>query len=318
MNDENNPSSSDSDGGTRVDLGDDLLQEKTVMISGVVPSKRDAPATNPFLEPEGEKAEDSPGSIADLIQSAKILTNEGLVDDAKKTLHQVLIADPGNAVAKQLLVEIQELELKQIIEGAETRRPFGRRQETSLPEVDVEALMRQLDQDLNLGIFSDAIPAAHAGQLSLFYSNELLQDFCLRLERQLVGATTQDWIDLGIGFLEMELYLVAIHLFAGAWKRLDPEAPETAEVLLSATCLLAFSLILAGRPFEAVARIQPLLRDVEIKRENKAELIYLMGRTYESMKKYDLAQNFYKQVLEIDARYRDVDLRLQKLGKIDV
>ncbi len=50
----------------------------------------------------------------DECESAKILVNEGLIDEAKKLLFRVLANHPNYAPAKKLLNEIGELELKEI------------------------------------------------------------------------------------------------------------------------------------------------------------------------------------------------------------
>jgi hypothetical protein len=140
-----------------------------------------------------------------------------------------------------------------------------------------------------------------------------MSSFCSRIEQDLSQSPIQDWIDLGIAFLEMDLYEIAVRLFSGACRRIEPDVQSDSEVALSATCLLALSLILVGRPFDAISKIQPLLGDVNIRKEQKAELFYLMGRTYESMKKFLLAVQFYRQVIEIDAQYRDVDRRIRQI-----
>jgi len=320
---------------TRVDLGDDLL-EKTAML--VVDSETTA-SPSPTLstqeiagETQGEydqapgvaqhsaddfsaaldiqhdpKANVSFGSaeIPDFLENAKILVSEGFSKDAKKILHKILFLDPGNVTARQILEEVRALELKQIFGEGEARRPiFGRKNEDFLADVDSEDLMRKLDLDLNLGM---------SQSFSLFEDQALMDSFCAKMEKELIQAQTspQDWIDLGIGFLEMNLYFVSTRLFQGAYRRLDPTVPETRQTVLSASCLLALSQILAGKPFDAVSCLQPLVRDNDIKKEDKIEVYYLLGRTYESMKRQDLAFYYYKQVVEIQPHYRDIDQRLK-------
>jgi tetratricopeptide (TPR) repeat protein len=282
---------------TRVDLGDDLL-EHTAVISRSV-----------------EKSDlNTSEGVADLLQSAKILTGEGLLEDAKKVLHRILMAYPTDGVARQKLNEIHELELKQIFgDGEIKRRPFGKGADLGLSDQDSESLMRELDRDLQLGVFSNSGSWGDSNPMSLFQDPELMSSFCSQLELDLSQAEAQDWIDLGIAFLEMDLYEIAVRLFSGAFRRSEYSPGEQNRTFLSASCLLAMALILTGRPFEAVAKVQPLLGDVNISQEQKAELFYLMGRVYESMQKFGLALQFYKQVMEIDARYRDIDLRIRQV-----
>lgn len=282
--------------GTRIDLGDDLL-EKTSVIS----------QKDPEVEPETI----SSGSTEDLLQSAKILVNEGLLEDAKRVLRRIIVSDSENEIARQELNRIHEIELKQIF-GEEERRPLRGKQLPPLQEFDSESVMRKLDQDLNLGVFSNAIHSVSLEQLSLFQDPDFFQGFYQQLEKDLQGSLAQDWIDLGIAFLEMDLFTIAARLFLGACRRIDVSDSNSREMELSATCLLALSLILSERPYEAISKIQPFLGDADLKQEQRVELFYLMGRTYESMSKIEPAYQFYRQVQELDSHYRDVDLRIRR------
>jgi hypothetical protein len=306
--------------GTRVDLGEDLI-EKTAFLTGFNKPEPVAPVV-PSHQPEAPTAGISPvnfvvpesGLPEDLLESAKILVAEGLATDAKKLLHHLLIRDPGNVAAQKALEELQEKELAQIFGEGEVRRSYQKKDR--LPEeVNVEAVIRSLDQDLDLGLFSlfEDDAASSPGRLSLFRDEKLLADFGARVEKDLAGSAVRDWIDLGIGFLEMEIYSIAARLFTGAIRRVDPVSSDAKELMISGVSLLGLSYILMDLPHQAISNIQPVLRDSEIKFEDKIELYYLMGRSYEILKKNDLVRGFYEQVREIDASYRDVAYRLAKL-----
>jgi len=279
--------------GTRVDLGDDLLRE-------------------PVKEPQRNQNRDSSGiGAADLLQNARILMNEGFTDDAKKVLRQILIADSGHVSARNLLDQIHEVELKQIFREEESRRTFRPKAEQSVTAVDSEVLIRQLDQDLGLGVFSDSRPSVSADQLTLFEDPKSLDSFILKIEKDFSNSDLQDWIDLSVAFLEMELYTVAARLLVSTSRVLEKAESDDPESRFSIHCLLAFALILADRPIEAAFRIQPLLIYSYMKVEHKTELFYLMGRTYECMKKMELAVQYYRQVVQLDSHYRDIERRLR-------
>jgi tetratricopeptide (TPR) repeat protein len=301
---------------THVDLGDDLL-EKTAIIAF---SKEPEVVPKPDNVQQGvlESSIDQPTSVEDALHSAKILVNEGFLEDAKKVLRKILVKDSGNALARKHLEEIHQLELKQIFGDTESRRPYRKKVEINPPTQDAEEVMRQLDEDLNLGVFSvkslgASDPMATADQLSLFQDPRLIAEFCDRLEKDLIHADPQDWIDLGVAFLEMDLFAIAARLFSGAGKKIDLSDLNQNSLRMSVNCLLALTLILAGRPYEAISKIQPLLGDLSVPSEQKVELFYLMGRTYESMKRPTMAFQFYQKVMEIDPHYRDVDLRIRKI-----
>jgi tetratricopeptide (TPR) repeat protein len=286
---------------TKIDLGDDLV-DQTAVIPGVALSTGAKSAPDPANIPAGEA-----GSIEDLLHSAKILADEGLADDAKKILRQILIIDSGNQSALEAAKRIQQEELKALFRD-EVRPSSLRKSTKNVPEFDSEEVMKKLDRDLGLGIFSENLPFSLSEERSLFQNKEEIEALIENLEKKLATASMQDWIDLGIGFLEMEFHEVAVRLFSGACRKIESEIRSVQSV--SATSLLAYTLIQMGRPFDAISKLQPLLRDVEIKLEQKVEIYYLMGRTYESLKKLDLARHFYSQVSKIDSRYRDVERRL--------
>jgi tetratricopeptide (TPR) repeat protein len=295
------PSSSDD---TRIDLGDDLLEKPSENSTG-----DSAPTSLASL---------SLAEISDQLQSAKILMSEGLAEEAKKILRRILLSDPGNAQARKSLGDIHELELKQIFGPERRRSPERRQKEESFASIDSEMLMRQLDTDLRLGLFSENGGEAEgqlsgpSNQLSLFQDEKELNRFAENLEKTLGGATYRDRIDLGIGFLEMSLYELAARQFRAAIRKILHETSSESIALVSATSLLAYSLILGGRPFEATLALQPVLRDPEIKAEKKVELLYLMGRAYDSLQKHGLALEWYQRVREIDPYFRDIQDRLRK------
>jgi tetratricopeptide (TPR) repeat protein len=290
----------DEKNGTRIDLGSDLIES----------SESHSTIPQEYSDFTGFHDLSEVGGVADLFQSAKILTNEGFAEDAKKILRQILIVDPSHAAARKLLNDIHELELKQIFISDESTRPYRLRQpEIRESEVDADAVMHLLDRDLKLGIFGEESSQVRVHQLSLFADGQALEEFLVKVEGDLAGSPARDWVDLGIAFLEMDFYEIAIRLFSGAARKASSDIAS--EIKISANCLLALALILADRPYEAISELQPLIRDTEILYEEKIEIFYLMARTYEAMKKWDLAFGFYMQVKDIDPHYRDIDYRLR-------
>ncbi len=259
----------DSPEGTRVDLGEDLLEPTRVTGVG-----------SPLLPSVGD------------FESARILLNEGLTEEAKKILRNLLIVKPKDVGARELLHEIQEAELKQIFGESRDRKPRGGT--GSEQEVDAEELIRNLDRDLELG---DSL----GERMSLFQEGREMAKFAEKLDQDLAGISSRDRIDIGIAFLEMGLYGIAAKQFKAA----------------STVSLLAYALILDGKSFEAILNLQPELRDAEAAPESsaKVELVYLMGRAYEALGQSDLASQWYKRTHEIEPFYRDVTERLKRQSK---
>jgi tetratricopeptide (TPR) repeat protein len=262
--------------GTVVDLGDDLLESS-------------APAVESAPKPEASGVD----AVEDQLKSATILLNEGFTEDAKRVLRKILIDDPHHVPARKKLDEIHELELKQIFNEAPARpRP---RRGPQAQYFSSDQVLRKLDEDLGLGL---------GLELSLLREDEALERFAHDLERELADVSPRDRLDIGIGFLEMGLYGVAIPQFRAA--------ARSEGHLLAASALLSYALILWGRPFEATETLEPLLSDSEIPEPEKLELCYLMGRANEELGKSGAAAQWYLRVQETDPHYRDVPERLRR------
>lgn len=308
---QNRPKTAPEGEGTRVDLGDDLL-EFTASSKLEAPIPRE-PSEDSAIISEDEFAKPIPASeVEDQLQSARILLGEGLTDEAKKILRRILITDPHHVLARQTLNGIHELELKQIF-GEERKIPSlrKRRSEPVLSDLDADRIMRSLDRDLGLGMFAETAGSNPTPGFPMAADPKALEEYSEALERQLRDATGQDRMDLGIAFLEMGVPELAERQFRVACRILVSDPDVNSSGILPATALLAHALILLGRAFDATITIQAVLRDTEIKHENKIEFFYLMGRAYETMRKPDIAARWYEQVKESDPRYRDVDSRLR-------
>lgn len=272
---------------TRVDLGDDLLE--------------------PTREVHASKAE-SPREpdLADQLQSAKILMGEGLLEEAKRILRKILIADPRRFAARELLREIHDIELKQLFgEGPQRKfRTRSQRQEENASEDPIDEVMRDLDQD-----FGPINTSAPPEGLEVARSHDELNG--------------QNRIDLGIAFLEMGHYELAVRHFKAAFQFFLEESVNEASGsvesvssgVLVATSLLAYALISAERPYEAAQVLQDQIQNSSISPENQLEFIYLMGRAYEAMNQEELAKNSYHQVAQVDPAYRDVRMRLERMAR---
>ncbi len=311
MNDSKKPSSQ----GTRevvVDLGDDLLEDSPAISHPSLESTARAPVDAQVSDSFTSQKVD----VVELLESAEILRKEGFPRDAKKVLHQVLIRHPGHLRAQTLLADLQNAELKEILEDRDPVRSARISRDFFSEEEDPDALLRKLDQELQLGLFrvldhSEAIlPEGYEDS-----GSELSENLIREVEQKCSGLSVSDLTDLGIGFLEMELSQVATYLFTRASLELDPDHPEGQLLSRSIIGLLALSLLHQGRAYEAFFHLQPLVSDFEIRNEDKLELFYLLGRAYELMNKNSLAFEFYLQVWSIDPQYRDVERRLRKKSK---
>ena len=289
---------------TSVDLGEDLLEKTAVWTGQLRPEP--APPSPPVTSdsPRVPKAaEDPPLDADDQLHSARILVNEGLYEEAKKVLRQLRIRNPGELRARDMLEEIHAAELRQIF--GEDHAPRARKRDAAA-EIDPDEVLAGLDRDLQLKLEEDNRPLS-----PLFDDEKSIQEYADRLDRELAGLGGRDRIDLGIAFLEMNLFEVAIRQFRAAHRAFLQDPSAHARDLLVCAGLIAHATIAAGRAFEATMQIQSILRDSDVPLEDKLDFIYLMGRAYEQLGKADVAAQWYVQVRKIDPHYRDTVRRLK-------
>ncbi len=281
--------------GTSIDLGEDLLEKTRTKESSSIDESVD--------DDDNAYAAKSPISVGestdDLIQSAQILLREGLAEEAKRILHQVLRKDPANVTARNLLGQIHEQELKQIFYDEPVRR-----QKKSVLDGDHEKVLQELDRDLKLGILN------LEDQPSLFKDSAGIDSFAEKIEESYINASPRDRMDLGIAFLEMGVFELAVRQFRAAQR----SSSDT----LAATALLAYALILNGKAFEASLTLEAVLGDISLELNQKIEFFYLMGRANESLNRIKLATEWYQDVLNIDPTYRDTEERIRRCNQLTV
>lgn len=259
---------------TRMDLGDDLLQTRTV--------SRPAPSG-------------TEGGIEELLVNSKILIGEGFLDDAKTTLRRVLRLDPTNITARDRLVEIQKTEIRRLLGQEENPRSSFLRSKKKTDETESpDEVLISLEREIG----TSSEPSSE-----FFHNPEALQDFLGSLEKLCGGASAQDRIDLGIGFLEMELYDVAVHQFQVAVR--DPENE------VKARGLLATAFVAQKKYFDAMIELELLVADQSIPAEGKVNFGYLAGLAQEGLGNLEAAARWYRAVFLIDPEYRDTKERMQ-------
>jgi tetratricopeptide (TPR) repeat protein len=266
----------------------------------------------------------SVGSVEDQLESARILQSEGLIDDAKRSLRRLLIADPRNASARQALQAIHEQELRGLLDGSQIERmglgsagrasrdaeEIERRREPRDDVVDI------LDREFSLGISSEA-------ERQMREPGEGFDRVLSDMETALAGCAGRDRIDVGIAFLEMGSPNVAEHHFRAACGFFQRQAQNEAEgegavenrrLLIASTALLAHSQLSTGHALEALYTLQEALKSFSTAALSigEVELLYLMGRATEAIGRREEALVWYGKVLEAEPGYRDAAFRMAR------
>lgn len=271
---------------TSIDLGDDLL-EKTAVTSHDNLSRNEttAPEPLPIESPE------------DGLASAKILMGEGLLEDAKRVLHRVLVLDASNARAKRMLADVHDKELQQIFSDSPKRKgildDLRLNRRTWIDERPSEQILNELDRDLGLGLLDE------------LESGKQASEWAGALDRDLSDIDSKSRIDVAIAFLEMGLFETASRV-------LSVVMAEPGSIGFTASCLYATAKIAEKDGFSATLALEPVVSDPEIATVDKIEVFYLLGRAAELSSNRTLAAQWYGEVMRVDTDYRDVVERLNR------
>lgn len=266
--------------GTRVDLGEDLLEATRVM-------QRPAPAT----------PEEKVSQKEDEFQKGVILLNERLFEDAKKVFRKVLRQDPTNKAAQKHLEEISKIELQDLLAGDSAKKRLGNL--NSAENENPEQVLERLEKDLHINMAkSDLKPVP-----DLFADAQALAQYRERVMETASALSPRDRIDLGIAHLEMGLFDVAQAIFETVLRN---EAHKVVGMYL-----FGLALIHGGKAIEASIRIEPFARDLTLSESQKSDFLYLMGLAFERLHDMKKAREFYRRVHLLNPKYRDVVEKLK-------
>ncbi len=229
------------------------------------------------------------------LENAKILINEGLIEEGKKTLRDLLLRSPDNLIVRKLLDEIHDQELEQLLH-ASPQRPARGHAPRPIASIDVDAVIDQLDRDLGLGL------GESASHLTPLFDLEGLQQAQSALP-------PEGQMDLGIALMELDELEAAARIFSDLQKAFL-RADEPTLDGIAAVCLQGTALSRMKRFHEAIECLEPVARDPGIEASWKLELYYLLGRAYERIGKESQALSWYAKCQELDPDYRDLKKRV--------
>jgi tetratricopeptide (TPR) repeat protein len=230
-------------------------------------------------------------SREDELQSAKILFQEGLLEEAKKKLYQLLIATPNYERAQKLLKQIQDQELKSIlsVSGPPSRRKKERHEDT-------DAIIEKLNLDLGLGL---DIQGFDPDQENWVIQTEL---------------SAREHYDVGVAFFEMGCYRDSIRELKSAEKKIRIKQSFLGELGVAVVALYSEALVSLGRAYEAKAFLEPVLSEPDLKREEKNVLFYVMGLIETSLGRLEEARAWFQKVYDLEPDFRDTRVRLKSFS----
>ena len=188
------------------------------------------------------------------LQSAKILFQEGLLDEAKKKLYQILIAAPNYTPAHDLLKLIQDGEVKGLLSQS-----VPNQRAKKIKVEDTDGIIQKLNADLGLGLD--------------------VRDFDPERENWITGVdlSSREHYDLGVAFFEMGCYRDAVRELKTSERKIRVEQTFLGELGVAVVALYSESLVKLERGFEAKSYLEPILSEPDLNQEEKNVLFYVMG-----------------------------------------
>ena len=232
----------------------------------------------------------------DDLESAKILIQENLLDEAKRTLFRLIAHHASstsyiNIRAREMLKTIETIEMKNI-------NSLGGIRERRKPRVeDADRLIEKLEQDLNFTIEDDHQAVSVAEQWAAVDAK----------------LSVRDLLDLAVGFFEMGCYPDAIRELRKAEKKIRIEESFLGELGVSIVALHAQALIEMGMAFDARIYLEPILLEPDLPHEQKIILYYTMGLAEQALENKTTAKAWFQKVKSTEPGFRDVDQRIRIL-----
>lgn len=262
--------------GTKVDLGEDLLEQAKA------------------------KENASEFSEADALTRAEIMMGERLLDDAKKLLYKVLRHNPTSTAAKEKLNEIQKQEIRELLASEGERKKIAPQQSVD-SLTNSRAALEDLEKSLRISL-AGAEPRVVP---DLFPTQSEYEVYIKRVVKEAVALPVRGRVDVGVAHLEMGLCDAAAAVFETVARYQDQK--------LEGTYLLCLALIYGGKAIEATIRLEPLVRDLTLPEDQKTDFLYLMALAFEKLSDLRKAREFYKRTLKLNPRYRDVAEKLREI-----
>ena len=231
----------------------------------------------------------------DELESAKILIQENLLEEAKKLLFRLLtrihdMKTPGYRRARELLSRIEAMELDELMNRNQKKK-------NSTKIEDPTGLIEKLERDLQIECLDEESVAPdqeiwNVGQAAL----------------SVVGR-----FDLAVGFYEMGCYADALRELKQAEKKIRIEETFLGDLGISIVALRAQSLIHLGQAFDAKIYLEPILLEPDLQHEKKIILYYTMGLAEEVLGEKNKARAWFVKVVQAEPGFKDAQQRIKVL-----
>jgi pilus assembly protein FimV len=268
------------------------------------PPPKPAPVAPPPVEEEEPAAEEC--------EEASFFIDQGILDEARDILENVLIAFPSHERATELMARLEELEAQ----GGPAPKESAPATVPTVPSVqpvgeekdafDLAAELAGEFEELGGNESTSPIAQQEEQQISV---EQVFAEFKKGLAKVVKPEDVDTHYDLGIAYKEMGLIDDALGEFSVAR---DGCMGKKREV----DCLMMMGLIQVerGLPLEAVGLFKQALASEHAVGEAAKALGYELASAYEALSEYGRALYHYQRVAATDARYRDVSAHVSRLA----
>jgi tetratricopeptide (TPR) repeat protein len=258
-----------------------------------------APARAPSRPPPPPEPEEAAEvDLSDELEEADFFVQQGLFDDAREALKNLLAFYPGHPAVEAKLAEV-----------ARKAQPAPRGAATA-PDADAEARGADASFDIARELADELGPPSGAPAEDEFqYSVEdVFNQFKKGVEQTVKKEDSATHYDLGIAYKEMGLLDDAIHEFETALEGND-RRKEVDCLSMIGLCRLA-----KGEPREAVKAYRRALASEHLTKDAAKALPFELAAAYEAAGDREAALHYFNRVAKVDPAFRDAAKRVAALG----
>jgi tetratricopeptide (TPR) repeat protein len=264
-----------------------------------------APPPPPPPEPEPEPEQEEEIDLSDEIEEADFFVQQGLLEEARDALQNLLAFYPGHSAVQAKLAEVEK-------RGHPAPRAPARAQAPAHTDGAVapgaEADDAAFDIARELADELEASPATPVEDEFQYSVEDVFNQFKKGVEQTVKKEDSATHYDLGIAYKEMGLLDDAIHEFETALSGND-RRKEVDCLSMVGLCRMS-----KGEPAEAVKAYRRALASDHITREAAKAIHYDLAAAHEEAGDRDAALYYFHRVAKTDPAYRDATRRIAALG----
>ncbi|HKP64859.1 MAG TPA: tetratricopeptide repeat protein [Polyangiales bacterium] len=265
----------------------------------------DGSQPEPAAAPASIAPEDDP-ELADVLEEVEFYLKQGLRDEARDTLTDALETYPDHPVLLRRMKDVEQA-LSMPPAPRFSGRPSAPSMPPAVPSKPPESEPASEDHSFELAqklAEEVAAPAAGSGAGPIEVS-DVLAAFKKGVAKQIDQADSATHYDLGIAYMEMGLHGEAIDEFKLCLS--DPTR------LCTAHTMIALSYVAKGDMDPGIEHFRSALAS-NPNEEEEIGLWFEMGNAHELLGKNMEALVWYEKVEERNPNFRDVAMRIERLG----